>query len=160
MTTNNPHNDKESSFPLNSHVEFKKDYLIGDNNNYHTYTSNLSTNTYKAPIHTQIAPLVGNSYATNTVNYGGSSLYNPPYMNANAYTIPIQALNNFTTNDYKSSYNKFEKTPSDNTAHSPFISNYVKDAKSITYDKNINSSFIENDKESSFKHSYLPTQNY
>jgi hypothetical protein len=83
----------------------------------------------EAQFNSQFAPIA--SFLPSNVNYSVNS--------TQQYVIP-QPLS--SKNEVK-----FDKSSLDYTANSPFLSNYVKDTKSITYEKNIsNSSFMDNDK--------------
>ena len=82
-----------------------------------------------------MAPIT--SFLPSNINYSVNNTQQ--YVPTQQYVIP-QPLS--SKNEVK-----YEKSSLDFTANSPFLSNYVKDTKSITYEKNVsNSSFMENDK--------------
>jgi hypothetical protein len=101
-----------------------------NNANLNIYNSNLNKNTLNNVNNNNgISPTL-NNYINNTPSYipaVTSSILKPEYTYSNT-------LNLDKTTDYTG-----------NIVNSPFISHHIKDAKSITYDKNnnnVNSSFI------------------
>lgn len=121
-----------SSFPLNSQFEFKKDYLS-------------TQQPINPPTGLDYQPI--NKYTSTNGLYPSSS---PNYVQpASGYVAQPSTvgINKFEQNVNKSLYNNDTKTEINSQVQgSPFQLNHVKDAKSITYDKNMFSSYMGEEK--------------
>jgi hypothetical protein len=114
-----------SSFPLNSQLEFKRDFVNSSSYGFdYQPLSQYSTAKYPTP----------------------SPSYNPQSSPAYVATVSSQ-VTKLESNVNKLGYKNDGRTEvSSEIKGSPLKSNYVKDAKSITYDKNVYSSYIGDDR--------------
>lgn len=117
---------------MNSNFEFKRDYL-----NTHTFPSSYGVE-YQ-PLNTFSNPKPPISIPPQTHNLQSVPVYSQP--------VVSQVVNRVESNINKSIFNNEVKTEINSQVQgSPFLSNYVKDAKSVTYEKNMFNSHIDEDK--------------